>query len=166
MNLAVVLQLPTIFVFEDNGYSEHTGASYAVGSKDIAGRSAGFGMASERVDGDNFFAVYEGMARAVERARKGEGPSALECTTTRFFGHFEGDPQNYRAKDEVERHRAERDCLKHFVARVTAEGWLEMAQLEAVDTEVLALIDDAVEQAQASPPPDASSLTTDVYVSY
>jgi len=166
MNLAVVLQLPTIFVFEDNGYSEHTGASYAVGSKDIAGRSAGFGMAAERVDGDDFFAVYEGMARAVERARKGEGPSALECTTTRFFGHFEGDPQNYRAKDEVERHRAERDCLKNFVAHVTAEGWLETGEVEAVDAEVLALIDDAVGQAQASPPPDASSLTTDVYVSY
>ena len=166
MNLAVVLQLPTIFVFEDNGYSEHTGASYAVGSKDIAGRCAGFGMPAEQVDGDDFFAVYEGMAHAVERVRKGQGPSALECTTTRFFGHFEGDPQNYRAKDEVERHRAERDCLKNFVARVTAEGWLKTAQLEAVDTEVLALIDDAVEQAQASPPPDASSLTTDVYVSY
>ena len=166
MNLAVVLKLPTIFVFEDNGYSEHTGASYAVGSRDIAGRCKGFGMPAERVDGDDFFAVYEGMRRAVERARKGEGPSALECTTTRFFGHFEGDPQRYRAKDEVERHRAERDCLKNFVARVTEEGWLSADDIAAIDTEGLALIDTAIEQAQSSPPPSLSELTTDVYVSY
>ena len=166
MNLAVVLKLPTIFVFEDNGYSEHTGASYAVGSRDIAGRCKGFGMPAERVDGDDFFAVYEGMRRAVERARNGEGPSALECTTTRFFGHFEGDPQRYRAKDEVERHRAERDCLKNFVARVTEEGWLSADDIAAIDTEVLALIDTAIEQAQSSPPPSLSELTTDVYVSY
>ena len=100
------------------------------------------------------------------RARKGEGPSALECTTTRFFGHFEGDPQRYRAKDEVERHRAERDCLKNFVARVTDEGWLSADDIAAIDADVLALIESAIEQAQASPPPSLSELTTDVYVSY
>ncbi len=166
MNLAVVLGLPTVFVFEDNGYSEHTGASYAVGSKDIAGRCAGFGMAAEKVNGDDFFAVYDGMRRAVERARSGGGPSALECSTTRYFGHFEGDPQNYRAKGEVEQHRSERDCLKNFAARVTAEGWLEAAQLASVDAEVMAMIDDAVAQAQASPPPSIDELTTDVYISY
>jgi pyruvate dehydrogenase E1 component alpha subunit len=123
-------------------------------------------MPAERVDGDDFFAVYEGMQKAVERARKGEGPSALECTTTRFFGHFEGDPQRYRAKDEVERHRAERDCLKNFAARVAKEGWMSADEIGAIDAEVLALIDSAVEQAQASPPPSLSELTTDVYVSY
>ena len=166
MNLAVVLQLPTIFVFEDNGYSEHTGASYAVGSKDIAGRCAGFGMPAERVNGDDFFAVYEAMGSVVDRARNGEGPSALECTTTRFFGHFEGDPQRYRAKDEVARHREERDCLKIFAARVTGDKLLQQSQLDAVDDEVLALIDDAVSQAQASPPPSVDEITTDVYISY
>ncbi len=166
MNLAVVLQLPTVFVFEDNGYSEHTGASYAVGSKDIAGRCRGFGMPAERVDGDDFFAVHEGVRQAVERARDGGGPSAVECTTTRFFGHFEGDPQNYRAKGEVEQHRAERDCLKNFRARVTGEGWLDDAALDAIDAGVLTLIDRAVDEAQASPPPAISELTTDVYISY
>ena len=125
MNLAVVLKLPTVFVFEDNGYSEHTGTAYAVGSKDIAGRCRGFGMPADKVDGDDFFAVYAAMGEAAARARAGEGPSALECTTTRFFGHFEGDPQRYRAKGEVEQHRAERDCLKNFAARVTSEGWLD-----------------------------------------
>ena len=166
MNLAVVLKLPTIFVFEDNGYSEHTGTSYAVGSDDIAGRCRGFGMPATRVDGDDFFAVYAAMGEAAARARAGDGPSALECTTTRFFGHFEGDPQRYRAKGEVEQHRAERDCLKNFAARVISEGWLDAADLDAIDAEVLALIDRAVNDAQASPPPPAGELTTDVYVSY
>lgn len=166
MNLAVVLQLPTIFVFEDNGYSEHTGADYAVGSKDIAGRCAGFGMPAERVDGDDFFAVHAAMQKALDHARAGNGPYALECTTTRFFGHFEGDPQRYRAKDEVERHREDRDCLKNFRQRVTDEGWLDEAELDAVDAEVLALIDDAVAQAQAAPPPSVDELTTDVYIAY
>ena len=166
MNLAVVLQLPTVFVFEDNGYSEHTGVSYAVGSKDIASRCRGFGMPAARVNGDDFFDVYDAMDEAVARARAGRGPSALECTTTRFFGHFEGDPQRYRAKGEVEQHRAERDCLKIFESRVTREGWLEAADLRTIDAEVLALIDRAVKEAQASPPPSLDELTTDVYVSY
>jgi pyruvate dehydrogenase E1 component alpha subunit len=166
MNLAVVLNLPTIFVFEDNGYSEHTGASYAVGSRDIAGRCRGFGMPAARVNGDNYFDVYDAMGTAVERARSGKGPSALECTTTRFFGHFEGDPQRYRAKGEVEQHRAERDCLKIFEAQVVREGWLATSALRAIDDEVLALIDSAVEQAQAAAPPPIDELTTDVYAGY
>ncbi|MEM8683292.1 MAG: thiamine pyrophosphate-dependent dehydrogenase E1 component subunit alpha [Pseudomonadota bacterium] len=166
MNMAVVLKLPAIFVFEDNGYSEHTGVDYAVGSKDIASRCEGFGMPAEKVNGDDFFAVFDAMARALEHSRGGKGPFALECTTTRFFGHFEGDPQNYRAKDEVEQHRENRDCLKIFRATVTADGRVSDDELNAVDTDVLALIETAVEQAQASPPPDVSELTTDVYISY
>lgn len=166
MNLAVVLKLPAIFVFEDNGYSEHTGVSYAVGSKDIASRCEGFGMPASKVDGDDFFAVNEAMRKAVDRARSGKGPSALECTTTRFFGHFEGDPQNYRAKGEVERHRAERDCLKHFRVRVTSEDRLSDAELDTVDEDVRLLIDKAVGEAESAPPPPVSELTTDVYIEY
>ena len=166
MNLAVVLELPTIFVIEDNGYSEHTGVSYAVGSKDIAARCEGFGMPAERVDGDDFFAVHAAMAQMTQRAREGGGPAALECSTTRFFGHFEGDPQRYRAKGEVERHRRERDCLKNFAERVVSEGWLVPGDLESADAEVAALIDTAVEAAQSSAPPPLSELADDVYVSY
>ena len=106
------------------------------------------------------------MQKAVDRARKAEGPSALECTTTRFFGHFEGDPQNYRAKGEVEQHRAERDCLKIFRARVDDEAWITGDELDAIDNDVLALIDKAVNEAQSAPPPAISELMTDVYVSY
>jgi pyruvate dehydrogenase E1 component alpha subunit len=166
MNMAVVLQVPAIFVIEDNGYSEHTGKDYAVGSKDIAGRARGFGMPAERCDGSDFFAVHEAAGRLIENARRGEGPSTLEATITRFYGHFEGDPQLYRAKDEVKRQRETMDCLKIFRERVTAEGWLSAATLDAIDDQVLTVIEAAVATAKSSPPPAESELETDVYISY
>ena len=165
MNLAVVLKVPAIFVFENNGYSEHTGVEYAVGSHDIAGRAASFGMPAERCDGSDFFAVHAAMQRAIAHARAGNGPSAIEAATTRFYGHFEGDPQLYRAKDEVRRQRETMDCLKRFRA-VAAEHGLATAELDAIDAEVLALIDAAVADAKAAPPPSEAELTTDVYHSY
>ncbi len=166
MNLAVVLQAPAIFVFENNGYSEHTGASYAVGSKDIARRAEGFGMPAEKVDGSDFFCVDEAMQRSLQRARSGGGPSTIEATTTRFYGHFEGDPQKYRAKDEVARQRETMDCLKRFRNRMQSDSALSAGELDAIDTEVLELIDTAVAAAKAAPLPPLSDLTTDVYISY
>jgi pyruvate dehydrogenase E1 component alpha subunit len=166
MNLAVVLNVPAIFVFENNGYSEHTGASYAVGSKDIAARARAFGMPAETVDGSDFFAVYEAMRRTIAHARTAGGPSAIEAMTTRFYGHFEGDPQRYRAKDEVARHRESMDCLQRFRARMAASGPLDIAELDAIDREVLAEIDTAVAAARGAPLPAESELTTDVYVRY
>jgi pyruvate dehydrogenase E1 component alpha subunit len=166
MNLAVVLRLPAIFVFENNGYGEYTGASYAVGSRDIAGRAAAFGMPAAKVDGDDFFAVHEAAREAIERARGGGGPSAIEVDTCRFFGHHSGDAQLYRGKDEVRRLREERDCLKNFRRRVTEAGLLEANELDAVDGEVAALIDRAVIAARAAPAPEPAALMSDVYVSY
>jgi acetoin:2,6-dichlorophenolindophenol oxidoreductase subunit alpha len=166
MNMAVVLKLPAIFVFENNGYGEYTGASYAVGSRNIAGRAAGFGLPAVKVNGDDFFDVHEAAREAVERAREGGGPSAIEVDTCRFYGHHSGDAQLYRGKDEVRRLREERDCLKHFRRRVTEAGLLETGELDAVDAEVSGLIDQAVAAARASAPPGAEALLTDVYVSY
>jgi acetoin:2,6-dichlorophenolindophenol oxidoreductase subunit alpha len=166
MNLAVVLQLPAIFVFENNGYGEYTGAAYAVGSHDIAGRAAGFGMPAVKVSGDDFFDVHEAAREATERARGGGGPSAIEVDTCRFYGHHSGDAQLYRGKDEVRRLREERDCLKHFRRRVGEAGLLQAAELQSVEAEVAALVEDAVQTARAGAPPDASALLTDVYVSY
>ncbi|HEX8755554.1 MAG TPA: thiamine pyrophosphate-dependent dehydrogenase E1 component subunit alpha [Steroidobacteraceae bacterium] len=166
MNLAVVLAAPVIFVFENNGYSEHTGADYAVGSKDITARAAAFGMPAERVDGSDFFAVHAAMGKALERARSGGGPGAIEAMTTRFYGHFEGDPQRYRAKDEVAHHRATMDCLARFRASVTQDGSVTGDELDVIDREVLEQIDAAVRAARAAPLPSESDLTTDVYISY
>jgi pyruvate dehydrogenase E1 component alpha subunit len=166
MNMAVVLQVPALFVFENNGYSEHTGADYAVGSKDIAGRSRGFGMPAETCDGADFFAVFETAGRLLEGARRGDGPATIEAKITRFYGHFEGDPQLYRARDEVKRQRETMDCLKNFRERVTAEGWLAAAALDSIDEQVLRTIDDAVKAARAAAPPAESEVATDVYISY
>jgi pyruvate dehydrogenase E1 component alpha subunit len=165
MNLAVVLKVPTIFVFENNGYSEHTGVDYAVGSKDIAARARAFGMPAERCDGSDFHVVHAAMQRALAHARAGHGPYSIEATTTRFYGHFEGDPQLYRAKDEVKTQRDSMDCLKRFRAAAPAHG-LAIAELDAIDAEVLMLIERAVTDAKAAPPPLESDLTTDVYVAY
>jgi acetoin:2,6-dichlorophenolindophenol oxidoreductase subunit alpha len=166
MNLAVVLKLPAIFVFENNQYGEGTGVAYHVGSGDIAGRAAGFGLPSLKVSGDDFFAVHEAAAEAVARARSGGGPSAIEVDTCRFYGHHSGDAQLYRGKDEVRRLRDERDCLKHFRRRVVEAALLDTAALDAVDAEVGTLIDHAVETARAAPPPAEADLLADVYVSY
>ena len=90
----------------------------------------------------------------------------MECKMIRFFGHFEGDAQTYRAPGENEENRKNRDCLKIFRAKVTEAGVLSDAELNAIDVEVLTLIEEAVEEAKAAPLPAPEELTTDVYVSY
>src|SRR4029077_8185778 len=166
MNMAVVLKLPAVFVFENNQYGEGTGVGYAVGSHDIAGRAAGFGLPAAKVSGDVFFAVHDAAREAVERARSGGGPSAIEVDTCRFYGHHSGDAQLYRGKDEVKNLRENRDCLKVFRTRVGEAALLGAAELDRVESEVAALIDHAVEGARAAPPPDSEALLRDVYVSY
>ncbi|MDA0339305.1 MAG: thiamine pyrophosphate-dependent dehydrogenase E1 component subunit alpha [Proteobacteria bacterium] len=168
MNMAVMMSLPVIFVFENNGYSEQTAPAYAVGGgkTDMVRRAEGFGMPAFRADGTDFFAVHEMFGEAAERARNGEGPTALEFNCLRYFGHFEGDPQRYRAKGEVQMARDKMDCLKIFRAKVTEAALLDAADLDAIDAEVLALIDEAVEEAIAAPFPDPSGVPKDVYIAY
>ena len=99
-------------------------------------------------------------------SRDGGGPSAIEVSTCRFYGHHSGDAQLYRGKDEVKRLREERDCLKHFRRRVTEAGLLETHELDSVDDEVAGLIEQAVAAARSAEPPSGNALLTDVYVSY
>ena len=165
MNLAVVLKLPAIFLFENNGYGEGTAAGYAVGSKDIAGRARGFGMPALKVDGADVFEVYDTCKKAVKHCRSGKGPIAIEASITRFRGHFEGDAQAYRGKDEVRRLMDEMDCLKIGGARAIKKKLAPRAQLNKIDKEVTALIDESVEAALAAPGPEVSELLTDVYSS-
>jgi pyruvate dehydrogenase E1 component alpha subunit len=93
-------------------------------------------------------------------------PAAIEFDTERFYGHFEGDPQRYRGKGELDRLREERDCLKAFRAKVGEAGLIEAAELDAIDSEVMTLIDEAVAAARAADQPDPSEVLTNVYVSY
>jgi TPP-dependent pyruvate/acetoin dehydrogenase alpha subunit len=166
MNLASVWKLPAIFVFENNGYGEATASSWSLAGGDIVRRAAAFAMPGHQVDGNDYFAVWEVMRQATERAREGEGPSLIECRMKRYYGHFEGDTQAYRAKDEVATLRAEVDCLMRFRERVTAAGLLGAAELDAIDSDARARVDSAVKAAKAAPTPPASALMTDVYVSY
>ena len=166
MNFASVLRLPAIFVAENNGYAEATAASYSVSADNIADRASGFGMPGVVVDGLDFFAVYEAAGEAVKRARSGGGPSLLEMKLTRYFGHFEGDAQTYRAQNEVKDFREHKDCLTRFAQRVTKSGDASPGELAAVDAEVAQLIDDAVKHAKSDPEPTEADLLTNVYASY
>jgi pyruvate dehydrogenase E1 component alpha subunit len=168
MNLAVTWNLPVVFVLENNGYAETTSPKFSarIGTENIADRARGFGMPAITVDGNDFGAVYEAAGEAIERARKGAGPSFVECKTMRYFGHFEGDAQNYRPKNEVKEARVNNDCLRRFIAAVTSASLIESSELEAIDKETLALIESSVKAAKAAPVPGLEDLLTDVYVSY
>lgn len=167
MNLAVVTGAPCIFVFENNHYSEHTGVDYAVGTQqDIASRAEAFGMNVWRADGTDFFAVHETMREVLDHVRSGNGPAAVEFDTERFFGHFEGDPQRYRAKGELERIREERDCIRKFRESVTGAKLLTDEDLDKVDSETLDAIDAAVVAARAAARPTPDDVLEDVYISY
>ncbi|HCF2497319.1 ABC transporter substrate-binding protein [Pseudomonas aeruginosa] len=166
MNLAAVWNLPCLFVAENNGYAEATAANWSVACDHIADRAAGFGMPGVTVDGFDFFAVHEAAGAAIERARAGEGPSLIEVKLTRYYGHFEGDAQTYRDPDEVKHYRETRDCLKQFRERTCHSGLLSASDLDAIDAEVEARIEDAVQRAKNDPKPEPADLLRDVYVSY
>lgn len=164
INMAVVLNLPVVFVFENNGMGEATGADFAVGSGDIAGRAAGFGLPATVVDGTDYFAVREAAATAIARARAGEGPSVIEATAIRFYGHFEGDAGLYRTPEQVQEFKDSRDPLKIFRER-TADI-LKPAELDALDAAAETEVDDAVTYARAAAWPAPEQVMSDVYASY
>ncbi len=165
MNLAVVLKLPAIFMFENNGYGEGTAADYSVGSKDIAGRAAAFGMPALKVDGADIFAVWETCKKAVEHCRAGKGPITVEASITRFRGHFEGDAQAYREKGEVKRLMEDMDCLKIARTNAIKKKLATKAQLDKIDKEVAEYIAESAEAGLAAPQPSVSELMTDIYSS-
>ena len=143
LNLAAVWNLPAIFIVENNGYAESTSRDYATAVDSYVDRAAGFGLPGVTVDGTDFFAVYEAAGEIIKRAREGGGPSLLECKMIRFYGHFEGDQQTYRAKDEVENLRASKDCIKLYAARVIDARVVKKADLDKIDGEVGKLIERA-----------------------
>ena len=166
LNMAAVLKLPMIFMYENNGYGEFTGASYHLGGSDIVERAKSFGMPGEKVDGTDFFAVYEAVGNAVKRAREGGGPSAVEAVAIRYYGHFEGDPQLYRAKNEVKDLKSSSDPISKFIDTVTSTGQLSIDEIQTIDMEILAMLEEKVAAAKAAPVPAADALYTDVYINY
>ena len=123
-------------------------------------------MKAWRANGCDFFDSYDTMRELLDYVRAGNGPAAIEFDTERFYGHFEGDPQRYRGDGEIDRLRAERDCLVAFRRKVTEAKLLEHGDLDAVDEEALALIEAAVTEARAAPLPTPEMVLEDVYISY
>lgn len=163
LNLAVVLNLPMIFMYENNHYAEFTKNPKPDGR--IAERAGAFGMPSVCVDGSDFFAVHEAARNAVERGRKGGGPTAIEAVVPRYYGHFEGDAQQYRDKDEIKSSRAVSDPIKKFLQDPRSES-LSKDEIEKIDSEITGLIDRGLERAYAASEPARDQLFTDVYVNY
>jgi len=166
VNIASILKLPVVFVIENNGYGEATPVEYHVNIRDLAARATSYGIPGVIADGMDFFDVFAKASAAIERARRGEGPTLLECKTYRYFGHYVGDPLTYRTKEESEKVRATRDPIDNFEKRVISERKLAESDLRRADDEVAKAIAEAVRYAEASAPPDPAELTTDVYVEY
>lgn len=165
LNLAKVLGLPMLFALEDNGYGEATPSSWAIAG-DVLKRAEGFGIPARRIDGHDFFAVYEAAREVIGEIRKGGGPQLLHIKLSRYYGHFEGDPATYRPKGEVERLRKEKDCLALFRAKVTEAGLLSPADLDSIEAEVTALMDHALDHARKALSPTREDLETNVYGTY
>lgn len=161
LNLAGVWNLPVVFLCTNNGYGEHTRFEDSTRAESVAARGVAYGVAAETVEGRDPLAVYDALRRAVERARAGQGPTLVEATAFRYFGHFFGDAQEYvdRARLAAE---VANDPVPAYRARLLAEGHSE-SELDAVDAEIAAAIDDALDYAKGCAPPDAAAVSTDVF---
>ena len=165
MSLAAVLKLPVIFLCEDNNYGEATHTSYHL-TGELTKRAEGFGMPGKKVDGTDFFAVYQAAKDAIDHARSGKGPYYLHVKVNRFFGHYSGDAYTYVPDEEKARMRKEEDPIKIFKKKVLEAGLLEEVQLQEIENETDSLIERAIKEASDSPPPTEKDLETDVYYSF
>lgn len=161
MNLAAVWDLPVVGVCENNFYALSTHQSRQMKIADVAQRAAGYGIPGFSVDGNDAVAVYQAVAPAVERARRGEGPSLIECKTYRLLGHYVGDPAAYRPKEEVQEWKA-RDPLLRLERTLVEHGICSREAIEKVHAEVRRELDEAVEFARRSPAPAPEQALEDV----
>ncbi|MFA7628839.1 MAG: thiamine pyrophosphate-dependent dehydrogenase E1 component subunit alpha [Candidatus Dojkabacteria bacterium] len=162
LNLASVWKLPVIFICENNlyGISTHTKESTSV--KDIAVRAASYDMPGEVVDGNDVMAVEKAFAKALARARKGEGPTLLECKTYRWYGHWTGDPQVYRTREEVDSWK-EKCPIIRLEKYMLDKKIVKQTDLEKMNQEIQELINAAEKYALESPDPDPALVMENVY---
>ena len=150
LNLAAIWRLPVVFVCENNGWAESTPTAYATSVTDIAVRAQGYNMAGVVVDGSDYLEVHEQAGRAIERARRGEGPTLIEAKVTRMRGHYAGDPEQYRSREQRRKARG-----ADPVARLAGSAALDV---DAYRAEVEAELDEAYDSARAAPWPDPSEV--------
>jgi pyruvate dehydrogenase E1 component alpha subunit len=163
INLAAVLKLPVVFICENNQYAQYHAVTQDLPIEHVAGRAAAYGIPGVIVDGSDVLAVYAAAKQAVDRARSGAGPTLIEAKTYRFEGHFLGDPEPYRSKEEVAQARASRDPIVRFAAVLQQLGVAGPAELQRIDAEAKEEVERAVEFAEASPEPGPELLLTDIY---
>jgi len=162
-NMAMLWKLPVIFVCENNGYAMGTSVKRTTNMIDIYKMGLGFDMPSAPVDGMDVVAVHNAMDEAVQRARKGEGPTFLEIRTYRYKGHSMSDPAKYRTKEELEQYK-ERDPIAAVKHAIIENKYADEQWFDQEEAEVKRIVDEAVKFAEESEYPNPEELYTDVYV--
>ena len=159
LNLAQLWRVPALFVCENNHYAESTPAAQQLPIEDLEQRAVAFGMTSMKVDGQDVEAVYKATKKALEHTREGKGPIFLLCETFRLTGHYVGDPQVYRPKEEVREVRAKHDPLPKLREKleISDDDWDEL------DREVTELVEGSVEFAKAGTDPKPEDALKNVY---
>jgi len=163
LNLAGVRRAPVVFVLKNNGWAISTPVRRQTAAPSFAARAEGYGIAGERVDGNDLFAVYEACSRAVARARAGEGPTLVEAVTYRMGPHNTADdPTRYVDPVELEEHRAH-DPIERVRRHLRAEGLIDEASEERLVDELTAEFDAAMAEVEAAEPPGSEALFDHVY---
>ncbi len=162
LNLASIWDLPVIYLCENNQYAMSMSVRRSMNIQDISQRACAYGIPGVSVDGNDFLAVYRAAKEAVDRARRGEGPTLIEAKTYRWKGHSRSDKQRYRTKEEVQEWQA-RDPIRRLAERMMAQGWLDQASFQALQEDVAREIQEAVAFAMESPEPDPATILEGVY---
>ncbi len=162
-NLAMLWKLPVVFICENNNYAMGTSIERTSNVIDIYKLADAYEMPSDKVDGMTPEIVHEGVARAVKRARDGEGPTLLEMKTYRYRGHSVSDPQKYRSKDEVEEYK-DQDPIIKVRKTILDNQFATEATLQEIDEKINGIVEASVKFAEDSPWPDDSEVLKDVYI--
>jgi len=161
LNMASLWKLPVVYVVENNLYGMGTPIAVSNAITDFSKRSGDYGIPGESVDGMDALAMYDATHRALERAKRGEGPTLLEARCYRFRGHSMADPQTYRTKEEVEDYKTHKDPLNIMKGHLAKVG-VGDADLEKIQSEVNAEVDEALKFSEQAAEPEASDLFDDV----
>ncbi|WP_347268749.1 pyruvate dehydrogenase (acetyl-transferring) E1 component subunit alpha [Paracoccus sp. (in: a-proteobacteria)] len=162
-NMAVIWDLPVIFVIENNQYAMGTSMKRSTRSHTLYGRGEAFGIKGEQVDGMDVLAVKAAAEKAVAHCRAGHGPYILEVMTYRYRGHSMSDPAKYRTREEVQKMRDERDAIEHVRDLLLQGNHATEDDLKAIDKEIKDIVNDSAEFSKESPEPPLDELWTDIY---
>ena len=162
MNMASIWNLPVVFALENNHYGVSTNIAYSTNVDDLSARAQGYGIPGVRVDGFDVVAVYEAATEAVNRARRGEGPTLLVTEAYRFEGHYAGEPEVYRERSEVDEWR-KKDPIPRFRKELVSDKVCRKDDLDAIDKEIKKEMADAVRFARESPQPDPATAMDYIY---